>query len=191
MRFLYLVALLMLTPSAHANDSAEHEQLRDFLDLTINRADSFQDRFDAEVWLVDMSARLQQYVPDNDRRLRLLEDIHRYASLSGLPPELVLAVIEVESHFDRYAVSRAGAQGLMQVMPFWKNEIGRPDDNLINIRTNLSYGCRILQFYLQQEDGRLSTALARYNGSAGSRVYTDKVEAAWRSNWKMEPLSWH
>ena len=169
---------------------AEHEELRQFLDSTINRATSFEDRYDAEVWLLDMSNRLEQYVPDPDQRLALLENIHFYARQSDLPPELVLAVIEVESHFDRFAVSRVGAQGLMQVMPFWKEEIGRAADNLTNIRTNLSYGCRILEFYLRQEEGRLATALARYNGSAGSRVYTDKVEAAWRRNWRTEPLDW-
>ena len=169
---------------------AEHEELRQFLDSTINRATSFEDRYDAEVWLLDMSNRLEQYVPDPDQRLALLESIHFYARQSDLPPELVLAVIEVESHFDRFAVSRVGAQGLMQVMPFWKEEIGRAADNLTNIRTNLSYGCRILEFYLRQEEGRLATALARYNGSAGSRVYTDKVEAAWRRNWRTEPLDW-
>ncbi|MEP5763475.1 MAG: transglycosylase SLT domain-containing protein [Halieaceae bacterium] len=192
MRLPALALLLALLPwSTSANTPSEHDQLRDFLDLAINRADSFQDRFDAEVWLVDMSARLEGYVPEASARLRLLEDVHRFSRQSELPPELVLAVIEVESHFDRFAVSRVGAQGLMQVMPFWKNEIGRPEDNLTDIRTNLSYGCRILQFYLQQEEGRLTTALARYNGSAGSRVYSDKVEAAWRSNWKMEPLNWY
>ena len=124
-------------------------------------------------------------------RLDLLQDIHRYATRSELPPELILALIEVESHFDRFAVSRSGAQGLMQVMPFWKDEIGRPEDNLTHISTNLSYGCRILQFYLQREKGRLSTALARYNGSLGSRRYSDKVETAWRRNWRAEPLDWH
>ena len=168
----------------------EHQQLRDFLSRTINRSESFQDRFDAEVWLVDMSARLAEFIPSAGDRLPLLESIHRYATESQVPPELVLAVIEVESRFDRFAVSRVGAQGLMQVMPFWKDEIGRPRDNLTDITTNLSYGCRILQFYLEQENGRLTTALARYNGSAGSTRYSDKVEAAWRRNWKMEPLNW-
>jgi soluble lytic murein transglycosylase-like protein len=116
--------------------------------------------------------------------------VHRFSKLSHLPPELVLAVIEVESHFDRYAVSQAGAQGLMQVMPFWKEEIGRPGDNLIQTETNLSYGCRILQFYLQQEQGQLNDALARYNGSAGSSVYSDKVKTAWQDHWRLTPLDW-
>jgi soluble lytic murein transglycosylase-like protein len=192
MRVLLLLLLLALPGPGHAEVLApEHERLRSFLEATITNSDSFQDRFDAEVWLVDMSARLVSFLPDSQQRLSMLREIHRQASRSQLPPGLVLALIEVESHFDHYAISRSGAQGLMQVMPFWKDEIGRPADNLTNITTNLSYGCRILQFYLQQEGGRLTTALARYNGSAGSTVYSDKVEAAWRRRWKMEPLNWH
>ncbi|MDP5053362.1 MAG: lytic transglycosylase domain-containing protein, partial [Congregibacter sp.] len=105
-----------------------------------------------------------QRIPDADVRLPLLRQVHAAATRSALSPELVLAVIEVESHFDRFAVSSAGAQGLMQVMPFWKDEIGRPKDNLTNNLTNLDYGCRILQFYLQREDGVLHRALAAYNG---------------------------
>ena len=192
MRALLLTTLLCFSCWAQSSTllTPEQEKLRSFLDLTINHAESFEDKFDAEVWLVDMSARLEQDLPDSERRLALLAAVHYSASASGLSPELVLAVIEVESHFDRYAVSRAGAQGLMQVMPFWKDEIGRPGDNLTELITNLSYGCRILQFYLEQEKGRLSTALARYNGSAGSTRYSDKVERAWRSNWRLEPLDW-
>ena len=185
-----LLALLLIA-GLNAQASEEHDQLRAFLDQTINSADSFHDRFDAEVWLVDMNARLQKFIKEDQSRLRLLQMIHRNAVASDLPPELVLAVIEVESAFDRFAISRVGAQGLMQVMPFWKDEIGRGDDNLTDIATNLSYGCRILQFYLQRENGRLTTALARYNGSLGSTVYSDKVERAWRRHWRNEPLNWY
>jgi soluble lytic murein transglycosylase-like protein len=175
---------------AQPQDAQEHEQLRQFLQQSIAESESFEDRFDAEVWLLDMSNRLQKYVGDPEQRLQLLQDIHRYASQSGLPPELVLAVIEVESHFDRFAVSRVGAQGMMQVMPFWKDEIGRPEDNLTHNSTNLSYGCRILQFYLKREKGNLPRALAAYNGSLGSTRYSDKVEAAWRRNWRGPQLAW-
>lgn len=182
---------LVTTTQQTTEGSEEHEQLRQFLNDTINSSDSFQDRFDAEVWLVDMSARLTAFIPDDQTRLKLLQMIHRNAVAAELPPELVLAVIEVESAFDHFAISRVGAQGLMQVMPFWRDEIGRSGDNLTNIATNLSYGCRILQFYLQKEEGRLTTALARYNGSLGSRKYSDKVERAWRRHWKNEPLNWY
>ncbi|MAT94003.1 MAG: hypothetical protein CME59_15555 [Halioglobus sp.] len=185
-----LLYLLCPPLAAQPQDPAERAELRTFLEHTIVDADSFQDRYDAEVWLVDMSARLARYVKEPQRRLQLLQQIHAAASRASLPPELVLAVIEVESHFDRFAVSRVGAQGMMQVMPFWKNEIGRPDDNLTHNATNFEYGCRILQFYLQRENGHLHRALARYNGSVGSRKYSNKVYRAWRDHWRTEPLDW-
>jgi len=189
---LALLLTMALAPSARAQpqDAEELTALRSFLEQTINGADSFEDRYDAEVWLVDMSSRLSRYIKDPEKRLSLLRDIHYASARADVPPELVMAVIEVESHFDRFAVSSAGAQGMMQVMPFWKNEIGRPDDNLTATKQNLEYGCRILQFYLQREDNALHRALARYNGSVGSRKYSDKVYRAWRDHWRTVPLDW-
>ena len=130
-----------------------------------------------------MSSRAERYIPDDEERLALLREVHREATAAGLQPDLVLAVIEIESHFDRYAVSSAGAQGLMQVMPFWRGEIGRPKDNLTDVTTNLRYGCRILQFYLDKENGNLVRALARYNGSLGQYRYPEKVMVAWDRHW--------
>jgi len=176
--------------TAQTDDPAVRAELRDFLEKTIVGADSFKDRYDAEVWLVDMSGRLSRYVKDAEQRLELLRMIHAAATAAELPPELVLSVIEVESHFDRFAISRVGAQGMMQVMPFWKDEIGRPEDNLTHTATNLEYGCRILQFYLQKENGNLHRGLARYNGSLGSRKYSDKVYRAWSNHWRTNPLNW-
>lgn len=155
------------------------DELRSSLKRNIEAADSFEDRFEAEAWLMLMSGRLERYVKDPERRLSLLREVHREARRADLQPELVLAVIEVESHFNRYAVSSVGAQGIMQVMPFWKNEIGRPEDNLIDLETNLRYGCTILKHYIERSEGRLAEALARYNGSYGSYRYTIKVMDAW------------
>lgn len=182
---LALAPFFALCAYASANDmaEAEHAELRAFLQDTISDADSFADRFDAEVWLVDMSNRLTPFMGDPKERLELLKAVHREAKRANLKPDLVLAVIEVESRFDRYAVSRVGAQGLMQVMPFWKKEIGRPDDNLTDVNTNLRYGCRILQFYMQREEGRWMQALARYNGSYGKYWYPELVLNAWRDRW--------
>lgn len=168
------------TASYASENHATNQELRAFLQQTITDSSSFKDRFDAEVWLVDMSARLKPFIKDPKQRLELLKSIHREASKANLKPDLVLALIQIESRFDRYAVSSAGAQGLMQVMPFWKNEIGRPKDNLTDINTNLRYGCRILQFYLDKEEGRLAPALARYNGSYGKTWYPEKVMTAWQ-----------
>lgn len=159
-------------------------ELRQHLKSAIEKSESFVDRFEAEVWLVSKSSRLERFVKDPEKRLHLLRSIHRAATEAGLQPEIVLSVIEIESHFDRFAISHAGAQGMMQVMPFWKKEIGRPDDNLFNLETNLRYGCFILKHYIDKEEGRLAPALARYNGSYGSYRYSEKVMNAWQNYWK-------
>ncbi len=159
------------------------EQLKQLLKSHINAADSFTDRFDAEAWLMLMSGRLARYVDDPDERLNLLRKIHKEALAAKVRPELVLSIIEIESHFNRFAVSRVGAQGMMQVMPFWKNEIGRPEDNLTDVTTNLRYGCIILKHYMNRSNNRIAEALARYNGSYGSHRYSSKVMDAW-SRWR-------
>ena len=159
------------------------DAMRQLLHDTIDKANSFKDRFDAEVWLVDMSGRLQRYVPDPDERLRILHLVHQESHRFSLKPEMVLAVMHVESRFDRYAISRVGAQGLMQVMPFWREEIGQSSDNLTDIATNIRYGCAILSAYLQREKGDMIRALARYNGSLGKTWYPEKVFDAWERYW--------
>ncbi|HEY5790671.1 MAG TPA: transglycosylase SLT domain-containing protein, partial [Gammaproteobacteria bacterium] len=113
----------------------------------------------------------------------LLRLVHREARRAGLQPELVLAVIEVESNFDRFAISEAGALGLMQVMPFWLDELDQPDANLFDLRTNLRIGTTILRYYLDRERGELRGALARYNGSVGENWYPDRVFRALNQRW--------
>lgn len=184
---LLLLALAASPASATPSVPPVDPELRAELKQAIASADSFQDRFDAEVWLLDMSTRMTPYIRDEQQRLRLLRLVHQAATRAGLKPDLVLAVMHVESLFDPYALSYVGAQGVMQVMPFWKAEIGRPDDNLIDLATNLQYGCAILKFYLDKENGNLRRALARYNGSLGSNRYPDKVLDYWYSYWYVTP----
>ncbi|NNC77502.1 MAG: transglycosylase SLT domain-containing protein [Woeseiaceae bacterium] len=169
----FFIAYLAIS-SACASEQIDPE-LRQALKTAASEADSFPDRYDAEVWLTDMSARLARQLKDPRERIELLTRVHYEAKRVDLPPELILAVIEVESNFDRYAISVAGAIGLMQIMPFWLDEIGRPDDNLLHLNTNLRYGCTILRFYLDKEKGDLRRALGRYNGSLGRRKYPNKV----------------
>jgi soluble lytic murein transglycosylase-like protein len=131
-----------------------------------------------------MSQRLSSKVADVDDRLNILRTVHEQATAVDLPPELVLAVIDVESNFDRYAISSANALGLMQVMPFWLKELGETDMNrLFEVEFNVLLGCRILKYYLDMEDGDLIQALARYNGSTGQRWYGDRVLDRLRLKW--------
>lgn len=184
LRLFGLVLLLGPLPVGHAESSGSVDPaLRGLLQKAVAETDSFSDRFEAEVWLMDMSHRLERRIPDARRRLELLRHVHYEARRADLPPELVLAVIEVESNFDRFAISRVGAQGLMQIMPFWLDEIGRPGDNLFHLQTNLRFGCTILRYYLDMEKGNLNHALARYNGSRGRLTYPMKVFHALNERW--------
>jgi soluble lytic murein transglycosylase-like protein len=181
------VVLLLLSMSGAAaalDKPAVDPALLSLLKQAAAEADSFDNQYDAEVWLVEKEQALARLVKDSAKRIALLKLVHSEASRAGLSPEIVLALIEVESHFDPYAVSSAGAQGMMQIMPFWKHEIGRPEDNLINIQTNLRYGCTILKYYLQREKGRLADALARYNGSYGQYWYSERVLDSWAKHWR-------
>lgn len=175
LRQLAISCLLTLACSVALAETTADPELREALRNAANESESFTDRFDAEVWLTDMSRRLERQVKSPKHRIEILKLVHMEASRVELPPELILAVIETESNFDRYAISVAGAIGLMQIMPFWLDEIGRPNDNLLHVDTNLRYGCTILKFYLDKEDGDLRRALGRYNGSLGKRKYPNKV----------------
>jgi len=146
----------------------------------------FRDSEDGHRWIFEMSRRLERRIADRKQRLDLLRTVHFEAQRAGLDPQLVLGVIEVESAFRKYAVSRAGARGYMQVMPFWVKLIGQPRHNLFHLRTNLAYGCAILRHYVDQENGDYFRALARYNGSLGSAKYPRLVLAAWKGRWKYD-----
>lgn len=181
-----VVALALLGSGNHAGAATTERpdaRLRALLIEAVSESVSFNDRFEAEVWLIDMSTRLGDAVQSPEEGVEILRRVHYEATRVDLDPELVLAVIQVESNFDRFAISRAGAQGLMQVMPFWLQEIGRPGDNLFHIGTNLRLGCTILRYYLDLERGHMARALARYNGSAGESWYPMRVFDALRKRW--------
>lgn len=144
----------------------------------------------ANAWLTDMSNRLLKVAPKNAlvqdefMRKRLLTTIQYEAVRAGLDPQMVLSVITVESKFYKYAISSAGALGIMQVMPFWKRQIGASDQDLLNVQTNIRFGCTILRHYLQLEHGDMFMALGRYNGSRGQATYPNLVFNAYNNYWQ-------
>ncbi|WP_428239875.1 lytic transglycosylase domain-containing protein [Gynuella sp.] len=176
-------ALLAFSTIAVGENTDIDPELRSELRQAANLNKSFDDPYVAQVWLVDMSSRIAPYIKDPKERVTFLTIVHEEATLAGLSPELVLSVVHIESLFNRYAISRVGARGLMQVMPFWKKEIGREEDNLFDMRTNLRYGCTILAHYIQKEDGNIQRALARYNGSTGKTWYPSKVLVTWEKKY--------
>jgi soluble lytic murein transglycosylase-like protein len=149
----------------------------------------FRDGLKAAEWLAEMSTRLEKRLPGFESRLDFLKSAHYESTRAGLDPQLVLALIQVESNFRKYAVSTAGARGYMQVMPFWVGLIGRSGDNLFNLRTNLRYGCVILRHYLDIEKGDLWRALGRYNGSLGKPDYPRLVMSTLKTHWQYAPAA--
>ena len=159
-------ALALLLALAAALDAAAGAQQYEVLSASVRAslAGAVNDRgsvdfkdLDTRAWVRAMTRRVGSRLGDEESTRQFLALV-RYESLrAGLDPHVVLAVIEVESRFRKYAVSKAGARGLMQVMPFWVKEIGGTRDNLFHERTNLRYGCTILRHYLDRERGNLST----------------------------------
>ena len=143
----------------------------------------FESKQLGNAWLSAMSKRLKKRMPDLEERNDFLMTVYFEAKRAGLDPQLILGIIQVESGFKKYAVSRAGAYGYMQVMPFWRKLIGESNHNLFHLRINLRYGCTILRHYLDIEKGNYFRALGRYNGSLGQATYPNLVKNAWHDNW--------
>ncbi len=138
-------------------------------------------------WLGEMSGRLRKRESEHLRRVEFLETAWYESTRAGLEPALTLGLVQVESGFRKYAVSRAGARGYMQVMPFWARLIGDGDPaRLFHMQTNLRFGCVILRHYLDLERGDLYMALGRYNGSRGRPEYPNAVFASQRQ-WVYKP----
>jgi soluble lytic murein transglycosylase-like protein len=178
---LALLPGLLVGTAAHADQQLD-VGLREVVAAAIEQAQCFPDRFDSAVWYKLMEPRLRARVKDNAERLDILTAVYCETHRNGaapLPPGLVLAVIDIESRFDRWAVSSAGAVGLMQVMPFWPERLGMRRFELVHNSPNIHMGCAILRFYLQQEHNNYARALARYNGSVGRRNYSDLVLGRW------------
>jgi soluble lytic murein transglycosylase-like protein len=148
----------------------------------------FASETEGKLWLAEMSNRLKGRMPDQTTRENFLRTVDYEATRAGLDPQMVLGLIQVESGFNKYAVSPVGARGFMQVMPFWVHSIGAKDHDLFHMRLNLRYGCTILRHYINIERGDLYRALGRYNGSLGQPQYPNMVLGAWRKYWSYRPM---
>jgi soluble lytic murein transglycosylase-like protein len=186
-----IAALLLLAGAcAHAADASKPGQrepeLKELLQKIISSADCFADRYEAEVWHKAMEPRLRPFVDAYEDRVDILDHVYCEAKRDPdlqLPPDLILAVIAVESRFDPWAVSRSGAVGLMQVMPFWPTQLGM-QNQLVRTAPNIRMGCEILRYYLRAEHRDWVKALARYNGSVGRRDYPALIMSRWQHDWK-------
>jgi soluble lytic murein transglycosylase-like protein len=181
-----IAAVLVGTAQLALADAQRDPELRGIVANAIASAECFPDKFDSAVWFTMMEPKLRGIVRDPAERLQILQTAFCEAHRPGeqrLPPGLVMAVMDVESRFNRWAVSSAGAVGLMQVMPFWPAELGLKRHQLTQIEANMRMGCAILRYYLRRDKNDVRKALARYNGSVGRREYPDKVVQRWTTRW--------
>lgn len=185
-RALWPLLLACTASNAALADKQRDPALRGLLEKVIGEADCFTDKYEAIVWYKAMEPKLQRFVASHARRIEILDHVYCESKRDPsviLPPDMVMALIEVESRFDPWAVSTAGAVGLMQVMPFWPRELG-VQNQLVRVAPNIRMGCEILRFYLRREKGDWTRALARYNGSLGRTTYPDLVMARWHRTWR-------
>ena len=174
-----------LGAGAHADQQRDPE-LKSLLQSIIGKTDCFTDRYESEVWYKAMEPRMAHFVPTHEARIDILNHVYCEAKRDPtlqLPPDLVLALMEVESRFDPWAVSPAGAVGLMQVMPFWPSQLGL-QNQLVRVAPNIRMGCEILRYYLRVEHRDWTRALARYNGSVGRNTYPALVMQRWQHRWQ-------
>jgi soluble lytic murein transglycosylase-like protein len=184
--FACIVALTALPLGSARADRQMDPELRGVIAEVVAPTQCFEDKYDRAVWFALMEPRLARYVKDTGEREQILHNVHCEAKRVDIPPELVLAVMDVESRFDRFAVSSAGAVGLMQVMPFWPQQLGMSNDRLVRIPDNVRMGTTILSYYLRKERGNYQRALQRYNGSLGRPTYSDMVLDRLVSRWRFD-----
>jgi soluble lytic murein transglycosylase-like protein len=181
------VLALVAAPARTARaDEQRDPELKALLQRIIGSSDCFTDKYESEVWHKSMEPRLAQFVPTHEARVEILDHVYCEAKRDPtleIPPDLVLALMEVESRFDRWAVSPAGAVGLMQVMPFWPRELG-VQNQLVKVAPNIRMGCEILRYYVRAENRNWTRALARYNGSVGRNTYPALVMQRWQRSWR-------
>lgn len=187
-----IILLLFLTANSYANADeniiplhfkCHSAQANLLLEKLVRNSPYFKDAISAKAWYLAMSGRLQDIVPDEEQRLKLLYYVHYDAMHEKIDPHLILAMIEVESTFNPTAISHKDALGLMQIMPFWIRVIGNRNDNLLDMATNIRYGVIILRHYLDLEKGNTIRALERYNGSLGIPDYPQKVLITKYQHW--------
>jgi soluble lytic murein transglycosylase-like protein len=201
MRFQLRVAIAITALSLAGAAQADRQQdpgLKSVIAAAISAKSCFDGKYDDVVWYALMQPRVEGRLRRQPADLRLGDDVgvaaqrilravHCESSKHAMlrdRPQLVLAVIDVESAFDPFAVSSAGAVGLMQVMPFWPNELGLSTRDLIDVELNIRMGTSILAYYLDRERGDYVRALGRYNGSLGRRTYPDLVLDRLSSRWR-------
>lgn len=99
----------------------------------------------------------------------LLSTINQISSKHGVDPELIQALIAVESGFNTHAISPKGARGLMQLMPATAKRYGMKNEQELHVPSkNIDMGVRHLKELLNLHNGQVVLAIASYNAGQGA-----------------------
>lgn len=102
-------------------------------------------------------------------QFELVKIINKISNQYGIDPDLVEALVAVESGFDTYAISPKGARGLMQLMPATAKLYGMKNEQDLHIPSkNIDMGVRHLKDLLKLHDGQVALAIASYNAGQGA-----------------------
>lgn len=113
--------------------------------------------------LITPTANASKLIDENIIQKLLIDEANR----QQVSPALALAIAEVESNFNAYALSSAGAMGVMQIMPATaENVFGVPSNQLYNPKINIRVGITFIKQLLSRYDQRLDIALSHYNGGS-------------------------
>jgi soluble lytic murein transglycosylase-like protein len=144
--------------------------------------------FDAEYITNTTCQRSYKNCVSYNTAVAIQEAVHANAALYDVPETLVWQVMQVESRFNLNALSKTGARGLMQILPYWHRDKiqGRP---INDIQVNVEVGVRLLKEYMNRY-GNLKRALQAYVGSPKNLDYVRAVYAVRSVKYKSaHPLS--
>lgn len=114
-------------------------------------------------WLSRQSLKITKWLPEIQTREEFLQTVWYESNRAGLDPDLVLALIQTLSKYQKFNISKVGSRGYMQILPKWVKIIGDGDvGKLFHMQTNLRFGCVLLRHYADLNKGIQNATLNDY-----------------------------
>jgi soluble lytic murein transglycosylase-like protein len=190
-----LPVLFILSHILYSNVSFSNETTRVYKYKSTNGTIAFSDIEPLgieyqEIKIDCYACKLNSLVDWHKAKLYLTEFssyIEHAAYINKIDPAFIRAIIHAESHFDKHAISKQGAQGLMQLMPKTAHSLGVK--NAFIAKQNINGGAKHLAHLLKKYHGNIQLASAAYNAGEGAvkkfsgippfaetQVYVERVE---------------